>query len=124
MKHFRLFIIVSVVVIVLSSLAGCAGSPSAPTQSTPVESENTSSNIQPFEMELIGEVSGRTNATLDTDKFYYYRDVKTDVIYICFEEYRKGGLTAMLDPDTGLPLTYTRYMEFYNSSECTSSEKA
>ena len=26
-----------------------------------------------------------------------------------------GGLSVMLDPDTGKPLTYTRYMEMYST---------
>lgn len=41
-------------------------------------------------------------------RLYLYRDMITDVLYMGSEE---GGLEAMLDPETGLPLTYTRYME-------------
>lgn len=44
---------------------------------------------------------------------YYYRDVATDVIYIGTY---KGGLVAMQDPETGLPLTYTRYVELYEEN--------
>jgi hypothetical protein len=46
---------------------------------------------------------------------YYYRDILTDGMYMwCLDESGfagMGGLTVMLDPETGLPLTYTRYME-------------
>lgn len=53
-------------------------------------------------MELVGE---------GVDGFYYYRDSVTDVMYLWKVGGYKGGLTTMLDPETGLPLTYARYME-------------
>lgn len=51
----------------------------------------------------------------------YYRDKVSDVLYIkvfCLSHTGyagAGGLTVMLDPDTGKPLTYTRYMEMYST---------
>lgn len=51
----------------------------------------------------------------------YYRDKVTDVLYIkafCTSATGyagAGGLSVMLDPDTGKPLTYTRYMEMYST---------
>ena len=51
----------------------------------------------------------------------YYRDIVTDVLYIkvyCTSAAGyagAGGLSVMLDPDTGKPLTYTRYMEMYST---------
>lgn len=61
--------------------------------------------IDLFEMELIGS----------SDCFYYYREKATDVLYIqCYEGF-SGGLTVMLDPEKGLPLTYERYIELYDS---------
>ena len=66
-------------------------------------------------MELIGECR-----TIE-GKYEFYRESITDVIYV---QYRgkvmnagMGGLTVMLDPGTGLPLTYARYMEFYAQSD-------
>ena len=41
----------------------------------------------------------------------YYRDVATDVMYL--SSGYQGGLTVMMDPETGLPLTYARYIEVY-----------
>ena len=42
-----------------------------------------------------------------------YREVYTDVMYM-ESAYEHGiGLTVMLDPATGLPLTYTNYVENY-----------
>ena len=51
----------------------------------------------------------------------YYRDKVTDILYMrvyYISGYAgsgagAGGLTVMLDPDSGKPLTYTRYMEMY-----------
>lgn len=51
-------------------------------------------------------------------QFFYYRDTLTDVIYVLYREKAgyagMGGLTVMLDPETGLPLTVARWAEFYN----------
>lgn len=77
----------------------------------------TATETEPFEMEHIGVSSDYG--------FDYYRDIVTDVIYVLHHfEHRGGytgaggsGLTVMLDPGTGLPLTYTRYMEIYNNLE-------
>ena len=42
-----------------------------------------------------------------------YREVYTDVMYM-ESAYEHGiGLTVMLDPATGLPLTYANYVENY-----------
>ena len=46
--------------------------------------------------------------------FTYYRDKVTDVMYICYDEYDSGGLLEMHDPNTGLPLTYEKYLEYQN----------
>ncbi len=47
--------------------------------------------------------------------FTYYRDKVTDVMFICYDEYDSGGLIEMHDPNTGLPLTYQRYLEYQNA---------
>lgn len=48
-----------------------------------------------------------------TDRRYMVmRDSVTDVLYLQYRDYRKGGLTVMLNPTTGLPLTYTDYLAF------------
>ena len=51
----------------------------------------------------------------------YYRNRVTDVLYMnvfCKNASGyagAGGLTAMLDSDTGKPLTYARYMEMFSA---------
>ena len=52
-----------------------------------------------------------------TPSISVYRDVITDVMYIRYRDSGgyagMGGLTVMLEPETGKPLTLTRYMEIY-----------
>lgn len=67
-------------------------------------------------MEVITICEGYSNSKNKKDTFTYYREITTDVMYICYEENRKGSLTVMLDPETGLPLTYNRYLELTNEN--------
>ena len=68
-------------------------------------------------MEVIGICEGYNSGVSKQDTFTYYRETTTDVMYICYEEYRKGSLTVMMDPETGLPLTYSRYLELTQKEE-------
>lgn len=43
----------------------------------------------------------------------YYRDIKTDVMYIFFYSVNEGGVTVMYDPETNAPLKYSRYKALY-----------
>lgn len=76
--------------------------PEASTIPTEVQTEGNPKNL--FYMERVGYDSG----------FEFYRDPVTDVLYLCRSGYNETGLTTMQDPETGLPLTYSRYMEIYN----------
>ena len=57
----------------------------------------------------------------DRGRITYYRDKVTDVLYVKVFSLSHtgyagaGGLTVMLDPDSGKPLTYARYMELYSA---------
>ena len=57
--------------------------------------------ISSFQMECIGSSDDAGG------KILLFRDAVTDVLYI--RDVNSGGLTVMLDPDTGLPMTYTNY---------------
>lgn len=57
--------------------------------------------ISSFQMECIGSSDDAGG------KILLFRDAVTDVLYI--REVNGGGLTVMLDPETGLPMTYTNY---------------
>lgn len=120
--------ILSFVLLLSLFFAGC--SPSIPVDfeetllqstSTVIEDNTQSENIpedgntfQPFELEYVGRSSNT-----DAEKFHYYREMTTDVLYIAQRKTSgyagMGGLTTVLDPETGLPLTFTRYMELYES---------
>lgn len=45
--------------------------------------------------------------------FKYYRDAVTDVLFVWKIGNGSDALTVIPDPDSGLPITYTRYMEMY-----------
>ena len=51
-----------------------------------------------------------------------YHETKTDTLFVTYHHFDKGwlqtesgGLTQMMDPETGLPLTYTVWQENYAS---------
>ncbi len=45
----------------------------------------------------------------------YYREASTDVVYMLYDGYNSGGLTVMLDPETGKPLTYENWKANYQN---------
>lgn len=89
--------------LILTLVSGCGMTTSA----TAVSDEEITVG-----MEYLGYSKG------DHGKFYYYREALTDVAYVLYREKSgyagMGGLTVMLDPETGLPLTNARWQEFYN----------
>lgn len=68
------------------------------------EEEEAMKNLPVFAFD---EIDVRTS-----DQSAFYRDPVTDVIYVRFYA-RDGGFTWLADPDTGLPLKYDRFLEFY-----------
>lgn len=67
-------------------------------------------NQEPTNQELF---DGGLECISTSKHIYYYRDIVTDVMYVrCYS----SGLTEMSDPETGLPLTYTRYLELQNNN--------
>lgn len=46
--------------------------------------------------------------------FGIYREPVTDVLYLHRWFSEKSGLTVMLDPETGKPLTWRRYQQLEN----------
>lgn len=65
-------------------------------------------------MELVSQQS-----TTSSSRIAYYRDVVADVMYMISyhigSSVSTGGLTVMLDSDSGKPLTYARYMDLYSA---------
>lgn len=50
----------------------------------------------------------------DIQRTYYCRDTITDVMYLLTEIYDGGGMTVMLDPSSGKPLTYENFKKIYD----------
>ena len=109
-------ICILIVVLMIVCLLGCSEqtvtASIANSGSFDVTPEATISSSTSFELEKVGRCVINSYDSID-----YYRDTTTDVMYMCFMGRRKAGLTEMHDPETGLPLTYTRYMEIYNNLE-------
>lgn len=110
MKKILCFLLV---IFVCVSLTACAGTASLFTSTNETaanekeqqngEDKTVSETEELFKLERIdGSYSG----------IGYYRDKVTDVMYV--GDRMVGNPTVMLDPATGLPLTYARYMEIYN----------
>lgn len=108
-KTKQLVVILSLLTIVTMSIAltGC------------LETEKNESNpsVQLDSNEENNDFSFQMETLYDSDIFggvTVYRNTVTDVLYLWISDNTyKGGLTEMSDPETGLPLTYERYMELY-----------
>lgn len=96
--------------LLMLALAGCSilkeEANAADTSETPVISvEEQAEELQLFNIEHIACSSD----------FCLYRDTLTDVLFLCYDlrlgYSGAGGLTYMPDPETGLPLTYAKYLE-------------
>lgn len=112
-KNKRTKIIAAIFTVCVILLTGCSNVADSSIEPFVVIEEPTESVIQTCEpintgyceLEVIGE-----------SEFYdYLRETVTDVLYLKYKGGYAGGLTVMLDPETGLPLTYERYMEIYTS---------
>ena len=63
----------------------------------------------PNGMEKVSGVRGAI--TTVNMNFYYYRETATDVMYIVGFNSTGAGITPMVNPDTGLPMKYSEYLE-------------
>lgn len=76
------------------------------TETQEVTEEATVAENTPFKMECVGE---------DWKVALFYRNTVTDVLYLWGGNH--AGFTEMSDPETGLPLTYTRYLEIFAKNQ-------
>ena len=84
----------------------CLGLIACASAQTNGESDPAAGSARTYDMEVVAKFSG--------SDMVIYREPVTDVLYLCFKGYQEGGLTAMLDPETGLPMTYTNYLAQYS----------
>ena len=115
-KHCKIFYIITLLLVAamvilqpMVSLQSGDGGQSNTETTEPAEAPVNDAN-EPFAMEKIAFKY----------PFTYYRETVTDVIYLKMGD--GGNLTPVLDPETSLPLTYTRYMEMYGQLIPPSSE--
>ena len=106
MKHKILLIALTIFLIL--SMCACTNAP-APNNAT--NEPDAVYWIDGFDLDLVGrsEITGI--------RFYLYREPVTDVVYIY--EANHGGISPVLDPKTGLPMTYTQYKALCNQSQTT-----
>lgn len=108
----RIFTVVLVAFIVVSvvTLGGCGDDIVSGSGEVHHASESTNKTSAVEESRVGMEKMGSAG------NFTYYRDTSTDVMYLwCSERgYNAGygGLTVMVNPKTGLPLTYSDWIEF------------
>ena len=105
----------------LLSLSACGAQPTTAIGNDSAASSDPSQTETALAGEALLEKVFTQNVPDDRGRVSYYRDKVTDVLYMdvfCRSATGyagAGGLTVMLDPDTGKPLTYTRYMEMYST---------
>jgi len=63
-----------------------------------------------FEIIDITEIQDKNNS-YEKHSFYLYHETTTDVLYVSHG--KDGALTPMLDPETGLPLTFLNWFSHY-----------
>lgn len=103
------------------TLSACAAQDSTGTGNGPAVSPGPTQTETTLDDGSLLETVFSQSDPADRGRITYYRDKVTDVLYIkafCTSATGyagAGGLSVMLDPDTGKPLTYTRYMEMYST---------
>lgn len=103
------------------TLSACAAQDSTVTGNGPAVSPGPAQTETTLDDGSLLEAVFSQSDPADRGRITYYRDKVTDVLYIkvyCTSAAGyagAGGLSVMLDPDTGKPLTYTRYMEMYST---------
>ena len=113
MKKKIIAIVAVFAVIALMFVAyGCGKSNLEPETPIVTSASAAKSQLSGFEFELISEQKISNFQTIS-----YWRETSTDTMYIeswRHHNYGSGsGLTQMLDPETGKPLTYTQWLESY-----------
>lgn len=103
------------------SLSACGAQPTTATGNDSTASSDPAQTETALDDESLLETVFSQPDPDNRGRITYYRDKVSDVLYIkvfCLSHTGyagAGGLTVMLDPDTGKPLTYTRYMEMYST---------
>jgi len=93
--------LVALVLALIASMASCT---------SPSTSEDDTTNQTPgFGFEELYWDSNTRNGI--------YRETSTDLLYVRYSSLNGGGITLMVDPEDGMPLTYNEWQEKYAPSK-------
>lgn len=111
-KKIKLMIALALIVIVIvCSTLGCNASNTKDTTTTTTTTMVAEASENNFGFEEI--------YTEPRYSIYVYREISTDVMYCTYSEIVAygglGGLTVMMDPQTGGPLTYENWVANYKN---------
>lgn len=111
-KKIKLMTTLAVIVIVIvCSTLGCNASNTKDTTTTTTTTIVAEASENNFGFERI--------YTEPRYSIYVYREISTNVMYCCYTEDLyyggMGGLTVMMDPQTGGPLTYENWVANYKN---------
>lgn len=108
----RKVLLIALTIFLILSMCACTLEPTAPEATEPTEPAASQEEKFFVGMEYLG-MSDSSYCN-----FFYYRDTVTDVVYLWGRVKSgyagMGGLTVMMDPETGLPLTFARWEEMYH----------
>ena len=120
MKELHLVLTATIALTILLTLAACGSQTESnhADRSFATSSNSTYQDKTDLQNECLMELVSQQFPT-SSSRIAYYRDVVTDVMYMnsyhIGSSVSAGGLTVMLDPDSGKPLTYARYMDLYSA---------
>lgn len=113
-NKFKIMAFILVIICVATIAYGCGKNATESTSNTPSIAITASAAQQSsLEFQLVSE-----QVRSSYSQIYFWREKSTDTMYIeTVRSYKDGygsGLTQMLDPETGKPLTYTQWFNNYN----------
>ena len=112
-RKFKIIVFFLTIILVSTIAYGC-GKNSTQNTNTTASTTITASAAQQSKFEF-QKVAEQQISMLNI--IYFWREKSTDTMYI--EKIRSSsggegsGLTQMMDPETGLPLTYTKWLNSY-----------
>ena len=112
-NKFKIIAVIFAIICVTSIAYGCGKNATEDTNNTPSIAITASAAQQSnLEFELVSE-----QVRSSYSQIYFWREKSTDTMYIeTIRSYKDGygsGLTQMLEPETGKPLTYAQWSNTY-----------
>lgn len=112
-NKFKIIAVILAIICVTSIAYGCGKNATEDTSNTPSIAITASAAQQSnLEFELVSE-----QVITSFQKICFWRELSTDTMYVeTIRSSRNGygsGLTQMLDPETGKPLTYAQWSNTY-----------